>query len=171
MQACNRESGFTLLEMVVVMVIIATLATLAALSVGSLGRGAALQDAAERIVLAVDLGAEEAALSGYPVGLDISDVGFEYLIYRDGQWQLLNHGRLFDPYDFGAGLSVSLERVNEAPKAKERDSLASVHPTVVLLPDGERWLRTIALFDSNDANNSVTLSPVAGNYHIETVSP
>jgi general secretion pathway protein H len=165
-----RESGFTLLEIVVVMVVVATLATLAALSIGNLGRSEALEQTAQRIILAVDLGAEEAALSGHPVGLDIYEGGYEYLIYRDSEWQVLNRGKLFNPYEFDAGIDVTLDTSNEASALTSGSDQDSTQPTVVLLPDGERWLRTIALFDS-ETNNAVTLLPSAGTYQIETASP
>ena len=170
MSYCYRARGFTLLELVVVMVVIATLAVLAVLSFGSLQRDEALQQAAERIASAVELGAEEAALSGYPVGLDISNGGYEYQIYRNARWQALQRGRLIDSYEFDTNIDIRLsnnsaDNNNEfSQSANGEDGLAQ--PTLVLLPDGERWLRAITLYDTS-TDNVVNLLPHAGNYQIE----
>ena len=167
---CHRQRGFTLLELVVVMVVIATLAVLAVLSFDSLNPDEALQNAAERIVSAVDLGAEEAALSGYPVGLEISNGGYEYQIYRNARWQVLQRGRLIDSYEFDTNIDIQLsdnsaDNNNDFTQpSNSEDDL--VQPTLVLLPDGERWLRTISLLDMT-TDNVVNLLPHAGNYQIE----
>ena len=161
-----RENGFTLLEIVVVLVVVATLATLAVLSIGNLGRDEMLQTAAQKLVLAVDLGAEEAALGGHPIGLDISGNGYEFLIYQHGEWQAFNRGRLFDPQEFDASVDIRFDTANDS-EPLDGDA---VQPTLVLLPDGERWLRPLALVDS-ETNSTVTLMPVAGNFQVEDTSP
>jgi len=166
----NRESGFTLLEIVVVMVIVATLASLAALSLGGLSRHDVLEQAAQRIVLAVDLGAEEAALSGYPIGLELYNTGYNYQVYRDGEWQLLQRGKLFEPYEFASNIDISFNIDGNGFDILSSANEVDLQPTLILLPDGERWLRTIALFDSN-SDNVLTLAPSAGSYRIEPNSP
>ena len=164
MTRCKRESGFTLLELIIVMVIISTLATLAVLSIGDAGRSEELQRAAERVILAVNLGADEAALSGHPIGLDIDNNGYHFQIFRDGTWQALQRGRLFNTYTFDSDLSIHSDVFDTNLVSKETSDL----PTVVLLPDGERWLRPIAFVDIA-TDRQIRLLPDAGAYLLEVV--
>lgn len=166
MPARYRENGFTLLEIVVVLVVVATLATLAVLSIGNVGQDEKLRRAAQRLVSAVDLAAEEAALSGYPIGLEIKSGSIEFQVYQAGEWQVLERGRLFAPYEFYEGLDVMFDTSNDSGVFDEE----STQPTIVLLPDGERWLRSIALVDS-ETNATLTLMPNLGSYQIQVALP
>lgn len=168
----GRESGFTLLELIIVLVVVSTLATLAVLSIGDAGRGEKLQRAAERVILAVNLGAEEAALSGHPIGLEIKNNSYHYKIFREGAWQTLERGRLFDSYTFDDDLSIYSDvlPINQGSDqtADQTSDETSDLPTVVLLPDGERWLRSIAFVDMV-TDREISLLENAGIYQIEMV--
>ena len=81
----RRASGFTLVELLVVLVIIGVMLGAVGLSIRSADRS--LQFEAERLAQLLSLAREEAQVRGAPIRLDADEQGYRFMIRRDRQWQ------------------------------------------------------------------------------------
>ena len=80
----RKASGFTLLEILVVLVIIGVLLGFASLSVSTAGDTKRLEESAQRIVLTAGLAAQRAVLTARPVGVVFHETGFSLSEFNRG---------------------------------------------------------------------------------------
>ncbi len=108
----NRaNSGFTLLELLVVLVIVGILVSLITLSVGLLGQESTLRREAERLEALVQIASEETMLHGFEMGLRFYRRAYEFSIFRDEteEWTPLVDDQLFRRRDIPEALELDLE--------------------------------------------------------------
>lgn len=162
-RAPGAESGFTLLEIVVVITLISIIASFAMISLNTATNGdQRLNAVAQRLNAAVELAAEEALLTGSPVGIDLALNGFSFEILRQGEWREHNRHNIFSPYEFVTDVRLLANSENIA--------VGGYRPDLVLLPDGERLLQTISLADQQTAQQ-IKLLPYNGSYIVQEELP
>ena len=81
-------SGFTLIEVMVVVTIIGIISAVVVLSLGNLGDDRELQTEARRITLLIEMASDEATLQGRDFGLEFLQTGYRFVEYDalTGQW-------------------------------------------------------------------------------------
>lgn len=155
------QSGFTLIEIVIVVTIISIIASFAAISINvAVGDKQRLDNAAEHLSAAVEVAAEEALLSGHPIGIKINRNGFNYEILQQGKWQAHERARMFAPYE----LDDDLVLITNGPGSAS----TNYRPDIVLLPDGERLLQAVSLADQQ-SDQALNLLPYNGSYTFQEV--
>ncbi len=82
----KRQSGFTLLELLVVVVIVAILFTYTTLAIRSNSPEDIIQEEAQRLERLVQLALEEAILRGEEYGIEISSDGYLFLRFTQNRW-------------------------------------------------------------------------------------
>lgn len=140
--AARRSSGFTLLEVLVVVIIIGIIASMAVVSTRVLGGDHEMDQESRRLVAVLGQAREDAMLEGRDVGLRIDAQGYDFMRYdgRVGQWDLVSNDPLLRERALPAGLEASLRLESRqvrlpartAPTERERPL-----PQVVLMASGD----------------------------------
>jgi len=81
-----KSSGFSLLELIIVLVIIGVVVAAVTISVGD-GRGDKLNLEARRLAARLSLARDEAILTNQEYGLGITKEGYRFLVLEEGNWQ------------------------------------------------------------------------------------
>ncbi|WP_299688935.1 type II secretion system minor pseudopilin GspH [Hydrocarboniphaga sp.] len=127
----DREDGFTLIEIMVVMVIVGILASFVSLSIGNRTNDDRLQAESKRLQQLILFAAEQAQIQGVEIGLRTTTEGFEFLSMDNrGLWQPVDEGTL-RPREIAApfyleltveGQKVKPVEVNHAEERRQKEA-------------------------------------------------
>jgi general secretion pathway protein H len=137
-----RASGFTLLEVLVVLVIIGIITAMAVVSTGVLGRDREMDREAQRLQAILAQAREESMLDGRDVGLRVDRQGYDFLRYngRIATWELVVGDALLRERELPAGLNASLRLEAREVELKPRTTPtedAPGQPQVVVMASGD----------------------------------
>ncbi len=140
--ALRRASGFTLLEVLVVIVIIGIIATMAVVSIRVLGGDHEMDQEARRLRAVLSQAREDAMLEGRDVGFRVDTTGYDFLRYdtRTEQWQVVVDDPLLRERTLPDGLEASLymeAREVRLPSRSTDDEQAPTAPQIVVLASGD----------------------------------
>ena len=149
----TRRSGFTLLELLLVMTIIGILAATVTLAVSDTGQRQRLQSEAERVALAIELARTEALTRNEIWGLSVAPTTYAFQVYdlNAGAWREVEEqpfqrrtaedGVVFRAQTNFARLAQAGNRVDEESTLAERllqgNSDDDPPPTIAIFPGGE----------------------------------
>jgi general secretion pathway protein H len=142
--AARRPTGFTLIEILVVIVILGVVIAVATVSVGVLGRDREVEDQARRLWAVMTQGREEAELQGRDLGLFLDDTSYEFMTFdpkRSG-WAVVEDDDLLARRELPEGVQMRLwlesrEVVLKQTRAPTEDELKKRAPQIVMLASGE----------------------------------
>jgi general secretion pathway protein H len=85
----SRQTGFSLLEIMVVVVIVGIVISVASLSLGILGNDRQLTTEATRFMALAEVAQDEATMQGREFGIELMTAGYRFVEYDalSGQWQ------------------------------------------------------------------------------------
>ena len=148
-----RRSGFTLLELLLVMTIIGILAATVTLAVSDSGQRQRLQTEAERVALAIELARTQALTRNEIWGLSVAPTTYAFQVYdlNAGEWREVEEqpfqrrtaeaGVVFRAQTNFARLAQAGNRVDEESTPTERllqgNSDGDPPPTIAIFPGGE----------------------------------
>ncbi len=136
----SRLSGFTLLELLVVLALIGIIISFAVLSVGDGGRQERLRQEAEQMASLFALASEEAVLQSIELGAVLHREGYAFVSYGADGWQPLAGDDLFRERTLPDGVELALFmdglQVSLGPRALEEAK--EVLPQVLFFSSGER---------------------------------
>lgn len=117
--ARHDETGFTLLEVLIVMVLIGVLAAVVAPSFFSINKPSVRHEA-QRLARVLRLAADESTLSGRALRWTATDKGYYFeRLQADGEWRKLDEAP-YAPRDWPAGIRV----LDAAPAPEDKGVLA-----------------------------------------------
>ena len=140
--ACRRASGFTLLEVLVVIVIIGIITSMAVLSVHVLGGDHEMQQEAERLQAILTQVREDAMLQSRDIGLRLAPTGFDFLEYdsKNERWREIPDDTMLRPRTLPEGLHLALRLEDRAVQLKPPQPATEqnpLQPQVVLQASGD----------------------------------
>ena len=140
--AASRTSGFTLLEVLVVVIIIGIITSMAVVSTRVLGGDHEMDREARRLQAVLGQAREDAMLEGRDVGLRVDALGYDFLRYegRAERWETVTDDpllreRLF-PDGMSAGLWLESRRV-QLPARSLPDERMPASPQIVVFASGD----------------------------------
>jgi general secretion pathway protein H len=139
----HRASGFTLVEILVVVVIMAIVISMAVLTFGVSGRDQQLDQESQRIEGLLGLLHDKSLLEGRDFGLRIEPAAYEFVYYdtRKGRWTGLSQEREFRHRTLPAGVSFQLELDSQQVVLKPIDpnllAVTTTPPQVAIAASGE----------------------------------
>lgn len=166
------HSGFTLLEILLVIVIMAVTAMMVVPNyIGSVG--VTLRDESERLAGVLRLASEEAELSGAPVRFQMRQHSYQfYTVDGEGAWQAMDDA-LYQLHQLANGFSIA--EIRPATPLDEQDSPESerepVIASLVLLPEGLHRLYEISLSDERGQTVVVRLRPGPAGIYVASDDP
>ncbi len=139
----RHTTGFTLLELLVVLIIIGIIVSFAVVSVSRRGPLDQLEEEAKRLQTLLHVAKDEAVLQAWQIGVRFHEDGYAFLILTEEGWrppaddQILRTRTL--PEDIRAQLSVESEEVSLDVPGEEEESEDGEDPgpQVLLLSSGE----------------------------------
>lgn len=155
----KRTSGFTLLEVLVVVTLVAIIGSAIALSIGARG-DRELETVAERVRAAFNHAAEAAVTSGRAYGFFVTPEACEMVVYDGEAWQQAPAG--------SAGALIALS----APYALRGDGVYALtrreppSPQMLLLPDGEQHYAGVAVVNTLSGEAYALEAVAAGRYDL-----
>ncbi len=166
-----QASGFSLLELLVVVFIIGILATMFTLSVGLLGSDSELDKEINRLRALIELAREDAVTQGHELGLHFYPDSYEFAVYQEdfvdyydpddevqdqSEWIVLSLGTLLKPRQLPAGIVIELEIDDRdiVLKNKQETQLEAENnarnPNRVRIDERDPYRPQIWLFSSGD---------------------
>ncbi len=102
LQRCSREwlaSGFTLIELLVVVFLIGLVSGFAVLSIHSRGDNREIFEELQRFRHRLTLAGSEAVIQGRPIGVQLDEKRYQFLLAGQTEWQELNDIEALQPQE------------------------------------------------------------------------
>jgi len=165
LSAARTPSGFTLVEVMVVVVIIGILINFAVLSLRSYSPADQLNEEAQRLRSLLQVASEEALLRSRFIGVDITETGYAFLALEEETWQPVDDSLLRArelPQEVRLSVTTALPPSDDEEKRT---------PEIILLDSGEITPFDLKLSSSQSDDYFRLSGDETGELTLDRVSP
>lgn len=156
------RSGFTLVEILVVIFIIALIITMVGLRGGGARERQALREEAQRLRQLVTLAAEESVLGSRQVGIVFQADGYRFLLLDGQRWREMDDDGFLRARQLPGGITLELHIEGAAePLIAVADGGATVAPQVMLLSSGEATPFVVELRNRSGGQHRLSVDATA----------
>jgi general secretion pathway protein H len=172
---CNSRtgsSGFTLIEVLVVVFIIGILASVSLISVHALGRDTEIHDETRRLAGIIGAVQEQAQMEGRDFGLRLVEQQYEFLTYdpRRDRWQTVEGDDLLRPRQLPPGLSFRLRLDGrEASLRPPADPKKPWPPQIDILGSGDLTAFELKLQREDSDHEATITGNASGELEVKNV--
>lgn len=138
-----RQTGFTMIEIMVVMVVVGLLASLAIVNLGGGSQQREMTSKIRELYVLMQTASEQAILNNEEFGLVIDEQGYRFVVFDEleQQWKSQSE-RLFQGRGFPESMSVTLFSEGDIPRLargdeEEEDEENQLRPDIVFYSSGE----------------------------------
>jgi general secretion pathway protein H len=137
-----RQTGFTMIEIMVVLVLVGLLASLAVVNLGGGSQQREMTNKIRELYVLMQTASEQAILNNEEIGLVIDEQGYRFVVYdeREQEWKTESE-RLFQGRGFPEWMSVALFSEGDIPRLASRDDEDDednrLQPDIVFYSSGE----------------------------------
>ncbi len=168
----SRSTGFTLIEVLVVVVIVAIVVSVMTLSVNVLGKDTAVQDESRRLVALFGLMREHAELENRDYGLRVEETGYQFFRYdpRRVEWQPVEDDDLFRRRPLPQGVRPRLYvEAREVSLRPPTDKKLGWPPQVMVLSSGDLTSFELRLLREDTDAEATLIGKVDGTIELKGV--
>jgi len=151
-------SGFTLLELLVVIVLIAILGSYVVLSVDIDQEPRELEATAQQIRQHLNSASQEAILSGYPVGLLVEDNRLVFLLVGDDKWEEQLENEALPVVSVTSRWHMTMQKDTESSDIDVNDLGGKIVPQALIYAEGYADPFSIILTGGADDSISYSIS-------------
>ena len=106
--SCNKQNGFTVIELLVVIVLLGIITSFALLSMGTSGAESKLEEEAKRIHALIKLAQEESIIQAKEIAMEINSKEYLFLQYKNKKWLPLEN-KIFQQRKIDDDIEISVE--------------------------------------------------------------
>lgn len=164
----RRHSGFTLLEVMVVVVLIGIILTFVVRSVGDGGRGDRMAQEAQRLIALIEIVGEESVLQSSVLGLRFTKNSYRFMRHVDEQWHEIIDDSMLKQHRIETSMEVRLQvegygiELSEGETESRFEVEEELRPQIVFLPSGERTPFELMLQYKDDESGVHLIIPPLG---------
>lgn len=153
-QRQEKQRGFTLFELLIVVVIIAILFTYTTLAIRSDSPQELIKEEAHRMERLIQLALEESILRGEEYAMEIDQGGYRFLRFTEDQWRPLNEDKILRERELPHDIELEMrledteivinpasdlmsENIIELDDDAEENEKTKISPQIYLLSSGE----------------------------------
>tara|TARA_R110002096_G_scaffold394198_1_gene589467 strand:- start:1860 stop:2360 length:501 start_codon:yes stop_codon:yes gene_type:complete len=162
MMVNKQQSGFTLIEVIVVIAIIGFVLTIATISIGD-PQVKRMKQTSERFSALIQLAKEQAIFNSQEYALSLWDSGYAFYTLNENGWELLTDDKIFRTRSLPDGIEHELYldgvKVNLASEDKKK-------PQIFITSDGEVSPFRLDITDFNEWTYQISFDEL-GEFEIE----
>ncbi|QYJ85992.1 type II secretion system minor pseudopilin GspH [Shewanella mesophila] len=167
----SRQTGFTLMEVLLVVLIMGLAASAVTFTTGGADKQQALERVARQFMASTELVLDETVLSGYFIGIVIEKDGYKFVVYDEGKWKPLQQDRLLAEreMEYGVQMYLVLDGLPLSQDDEEQDSWFDEpliepsaedkkkfpEPQVMLFPSGEMSSFELTFVSKDELGNEI----------------
>jgi general secretion pathway protein H len=129
-------SGFTLMEILVVLLLVGIIITMSTLSINTTGVARQVEEETIRFANLLDLASQEAILQAKEIGVSLQEEGYRFYVFDNQHWRLVKEDELLRPHQFLIGLQVEV-LIEEQQISLGRSDAEEAVPSIILFSTGE----------------------------------
>lgn len=167
------SSGFTLLEIMLVILLMGMTAAAVTLTMGVKGPKEQMQHNAKQFIASVELILDEAVLSGKLIGIEVDNHSYQFVYRQNNKWQAFTSDRLLAKREMPPEITLELQidglplvqndeedetffdkPFEEADLGFEKEA-NPIDPQVLIFPSGEMTNFTLNFYSKNDDNQEI----------------